>query len=395
MALTQGPLAGIRVLEFAGIGPGPLCGMLLADMGAEVLLVERKEAADIGLPRPRRFELPHRGKHSIAIDLKAPEGVALAADLAGAADVLVEGFRPGTMERLGLGPELCLARQPALVYGRMTGYGQDGPMSRAAGHDLNYIALAGALHAMGRAGQAPTPPLNLVGGYAGGALNLAFGIACALVERGRSGRGQVIDASMVEGAALLMTSFFGLYAAGMHAAPRGCNLLDSGAPFYEVYRCADGAWVAFAAIERKFRAVFAERAGLAPDALAGLDDPATWPAAKAMLGALFAGRTQADWCALFEDCDACVTPVLSHEQAVAHPHNRARASFVRVDGVAQPAPAPRLSRTPGAIQRPPPETGAGGLAVARAWGIGGDRLDGLLQAGAVAGALDSQPHEMP
>lgn len=248
---------------------------------------------------------------------------------------------------------------------------------------------------MGRAGQAPTPPLNLVGDYAGGALNLAFGIACALVERGRSGRGQVIDASMVEGAALLMTSFFGLYAAGMHAAPRGCNLLDSGAPFYEVYRCADGAWVAFAAIERKFRAVFAERAGLAPDALAGLDDPATWPAAKAMLGALFAGRTQADWCALFEDCDACVTPVLSHEQAVAHPHNRARASFVRVDGVAQPAPAPRLSRTPGAIQRPPPETGAGGLAVARAWGIGGDRLDGLLQAGAVAGALDSQPHEMP
>ncbi len=395
MALTQGPLAGIRVLEFAGIGPGPLCGMLLADMGAEVLLVERKEAADIGLPRPRRFELPHRGKQSIAIDLKAPEGVALAADLAGAADVLVEGFRPGTMERLGLGPEPCLARQPALVYGRMTGYGQDGPMSRAAGHDLNYIALAGALHAMGRAGQAPTPPLNLVGDYAGGALNLAFGIACALVERGRSGRGQVIDASMVEGAALLMTSFFGLYAAGMHAAPRGCNLLDSGAPFYEVYRCADGAWVAFAAIERKFRAVFAERAGLAPDALAGLDDPATWPAAKAMLGALFAGRTQADWCALFEDCDACVTPVLSHEQAVAHPHNRARASFVRVDGVAQPAPAPRLSRTPGAIQRPPPETGAGGLAVARAWGIGADRLDGLLQVGAVAGALDSQPQEMP
>ncbi len=395
MALTQGPLAGIRVLEFAGIGPGPLCGMLLADMGAEVLLVERKEAADIGLPRPRRFELPHRGKQSIAIDLKAPEGVALAADLAGAADVLVEGFRPGTMERLGLGPEPCLARQPALVYGRMTGYGQHGPMSRAAGHDLNYIALAGALHAMGRAGQAPTPPLNLVGDYAGGALNLAFGIACALVERGRSGRGQVIDASMVEGAALLMTSFFGLYAAGMHAAPRGCNLLDSGAPFYEVYRCADGAWVAFAAIERKFRAVFAERAGLAPDALAGLDEPATWPAAKAMLGALFAGRTQADWCALFEDCDACVTPVLSHEQAVAHPHNRARASFVRVDGVAQPAPAPRLSRTPGAIQRPPPETGAGGLAVARAWGIGADRLDGLLQAGAIAGALDSQSQEMP
>ncbi len=395
MALTQGPLAGIRVLEFAGIGPGPLCGMLLADMGAEVLLVERKEAADIGLPRPRRFELPHRGKQSIAIDLKAPEGVALAADLAGAADVLVEGFRPGTMERLGLGPESCLARQPALIYGRMTGYGQDGPMSRTAGHDLNYIALAGALHAMGRAGQAPTPPLNLVGDYAGGALNLAFGIACALVERGRSGRGQVIDASMVEGAALLMTSFFGLYAAGMHAAPRGCNLLDSGAPFYEVYRCADGAWVAFAAIERKFRAVFAERAGLAPDALAGLDEPATWPAAKAMLGALFAGRTQADWCALFEDCDACVTPVLSHEQAAAHPHNRARASFVQVDGVAQPAPAPRLSRTPGAIQRPPPETGAGGLAVARAWGIGADRLDGLLQAGAVAGSLDSQSQEMP
>ncbi|MGO4391686.1 CaiB/BaiF CoA transferase family protein [Variovorax sp. M-6] len=386
MALKQGPLAGIRVVEFAGIGPGPMCGMLLADMGAEVLLLERMAPADVGLPRPRRFELVHRGKRSLGVDLKHPDGVALAADLVAAADVLVEGFRPGTMERLGLGPDACMARRPGLVYGRMTGYGQSGPLSQAAGHDLNYIALAGVLHATGRDGQPPTPPLNLVGDYAGGALSLAFGIACALVERRQSGLGQVIDASMVEGAALLMTSFFGLSAAGLHDQPRGRNTLDSGAPFYDAYRCADGEYVAFAAIEPRFRAVFAERAGLPADALAQLDDPRTWPEAKDMLCRLFATRSQRAWCELLEDSDACVTPVLERGSVGAHPHNAARHSFPVQDGIAQPAPAPRLSRTPGALRGPPPARGEGGHATAQAWGIDAARLRQLQSRQIVATA---------
>ena len=389
-ALRRGPLAGIRVVEFAGIGPGPMCGMLLADMGAQVLLLERRAPADLGLPRPRRAELVHRGKRSIAVDLKRPEGVALALDLVGAADVLVEGFRPGVMERLGLGPDACLARRPSLVYGRMTGYGQSGPMRDAAGHDLNYISLSGALHAIGRAGQPPTPPLNLVGDYAGGAMSLAWGIACALVERSTSGRGQVIDAAMVEGAALLMTPFFGLQAAGMHDGPHGSNLLDSGAPHYDVYRCADGEYVAFGAIERKFRAAFAERAGLPKDAFDALDDPATWPAAKARLTALFATRTQAAWCALLDGSDACVTPVLSGPQLAAHPHVVARGSLPVHDGIAQPAPAPRLSRTPGAIDGAPPAAGEGGVALAAAWGIDARRLQALQVAGIVGGAAAVQ-----
>ena len=384
----QGPLAGVRVVEIAGIGPGPMCGMLLADMGAEVLLVERLEPADIGIARPRKYELPHRGKRSIAVDLKHADGVALVADLVAAADVLIEGFRPGTMERLGLGPDVCMARHPGLIYGRMTGYGQTGPLGRTAGHDLNYIALTGALYAIGRADQLPSPPLNLVGDYAGGSMNLAFGIACALAERGRSGLGQVIDASMLEGAALLMTSHFGMYAAGMHTAPRGQNLLDSGAPFYNVYACADGALIAFAAIEHKFRAVFADRAGMTRESLTRLDDPALWHEGKAMLTKLFASRTQRDWCDLLEHTDACITPVLTHEQAPSHKHNAARGSFVMNDGVTQPGVAPRFSRTPGAISAPPPETGAGGEATAQAWGIPVTRLE-ELRAANVAGPAHS------
>ncbi|MDB5750731.1 MAG: Alpha-methylacyl-CoA racemase [Ramlibacter sp.] len=377
MALKGGPLAGVRVVELAGIGPGPMCGMLLADMGAQVLLVERLEPANVGIARPRKYELPHRGKQSIAIDLKHTDGVALVADLAAAADVLIEGFRPGTMERLGLGPDACMARQPRLVYGRMTGYGQSGPMRHAAGHDLNYLALSGALSAIGRAGQKPNAPLNLLADYAGGAMNLAFGIACALVERDRSGLGQVIDASMVEGTALLMTSMFGMYAAGIHNAPRGHNILDGGAPYYDTYACSDGAYVAFAAIEHKFRAVFAERAGIAYEALTQLDDPLTWPEGRAMLTAVFASRTQREWCELLEDSDACVTPVLNREEAPGHRHNAARGSFVVSDGVAQPAVSPRLSRTPGANPAPPPERGERGDATAMSWGIPLARLERL------------------
>ncbi|CAN5439680.1 CaiB/BaiF CoA-transferase family protein [soil metagenome] len=383
MALRQGPLAGIKVVEFVGIGPGPLCGMLLADMGAEVLMLERLEPADVGLRRPRRFEPMHRGKQSVAVDLKHAQGVAFALDLCARADVAIEGFRPGTMERLGLGPGECMARNDRLVYARMTGYGQTGPMSQVAGHDLNYIALTGALHAIGRADAKPTPPLNVVGDYAGGSMTLAFGIVCALLERAASGKGQVIDASMVEGAALLMTPLFGLHAAGMHAAPRGRNLLDSGAPFYDVYECADGEFVAFAAIEHKFRAVFAERAGLSRELLEGLDDPASWQEGKALLTGVFKSRSQREWCDLLEQSDACITPVLRSRAVGEHAHNRARGSFIDPQGILQPAPAPRFSRTPGQVSAPPPDPSQGGEAVAAAWGVDRVRLDQLRRAGAI------------
>ena len=379
----SGPLSGIRVVEIAGIGPGPMCGMMLADMGAEVLLVERPTPSGVGIQRPRRFELPHRGKQSIIVDLKDDQGVALVLDLIAAADVVIEGFRPGTMERLGLGPDVCMARHPGLIYARMTGYGQTGPLAQTAGHDLNYISLSGALDAIGRAGQPPSPPLNLVGDYAGGSMNLAFGIACALIERGRSGQGQIIDASMAEGAALLMSSLFGMYAAGMHTAARGENLLDSGAPFYDVYACADGAYVAFAAIEHKFRTVFAQRAGVEPTLLTGLDDPARWAEGKAMLTTLFATRTQREWCELLEDTDACLTPVLSREQAPWHKQSAARGSFVDSDGIMQPGVAPRFSRTAGAVTSPPPLAGQGGVTLARAWGLDAAHLDALRDAGIV------------
>ncbi len=388
---NNGPLAGIRVVEFAGIGPGPMCGMLLADMGAEVLLLERTAAADVGLPRPRSAELVHRGKQSIAVDLKHADGLSLAADLVARADVLLEGFRPGAMERLGLGPDACLERNPRLVYARMTGYGQHGPLSTVAGHDMNYISLTGALHAIGRDGQAPVPPLNLVGDYAGGSMTLAFGIACALNERHASGCGQVIDAAMVEGAALLMTPFFGLHAAGMHDGPRGTNLLDGGAPFYDVYACADGKYLAFAAIERKFRQVFVQRSGMTGELLMQGDDRATWPALRLQLTALFASRTQAQWCALLEDVDACVTPVLDTQEAPAHRHSAARQSFVSVAGVVQPAPAPRYSRTPAGIANPPPETGQGGAARAAGWGIEPGRLARLAAANIIITNTPPEP----
>lgn len=374
----SGPLAGLRVVEFAGIGPGPVAGMFLADLGAEVLLLERTAPADIGIARERRFEVPHRGKSSLALDLKQPAALALARGIVERSEVLIEGFRPGTMERLGLGPEACLATNPGLVYGRITGYGQSGPLAQRAGHDLNYISLSGVLHAIGRAGQPPTPPLNLVGDYAGGSMLLACGILAALLERSRSGRGQVVDAAMVEGSALLMASYFGMLAEGLVSERRGENLLDSGAPYYDVYACADGRYIAFAAIEPKFRTVFAERTGF--DAASLLDeDRARWPALRAALARLFAGRTRDEWCALLLDSDACVTPVLSPGEAPAHPHNAGRAVFcASLEGNAEPAPAPRFSRTPSGLPRTPPEAGRGGAATAQAWGVPQDLL---LQAG--------------
>jgi alpha-methylacyl-CoA racemase len=343
--------------------------MLLADMGAEVLLIERPDSGgDLGIPRARRFEVGHRGKASLVLDLRQPPGLERAKRLLDQADVLIEGFRPGTMERLGLGPDDCLAANPRLVYGRMTGYGQHGALSARAGHDINYISLSGALHAIGRAGQPPTPPLNLVGDYAGGSMLLAFGIAAALVERARSGQGQVIDACMVEGAGLLMASFFGMQAAGLVPRPRGENLLDGGAPFYDVYRCSDGGHVAFGAIERRFRQAFAERTGFPLQTLLD-DDPAHWPRMREALAGFFAQRSRDDWCALLEDTDACVTPVLAPQEVAAHRHNAARQSFCEMQGVVQPSPAPRFSRSVPSWPSQPPQAGEGGTALARAWGV--------------------------
>ncbi|MDR3422836.1 MAG: CaiB/BaiF CoA-transferase family protein [Xanthobacteraceae bacterium] len=375
----MGPLAGFRIVEFAGIGPGPFAAMLFADLGADVIRLDRLTASGLGVDMPAHFNLLARSRPSVALDLKHADGIALAGDLVAKADALIEGFRPGTMERLGLGPDEALRRNPRLVYGRMTGWGQSGPLAQAAGHDLNYLALAGALHAIGRAGSKPTPPLNLAADFGGGALYLAFGMACAMVEAQRSGKGQVVDAAMTEGAASLMTMFYGLYAAGMHKLERGTNLLDTGSAIYETYECADGRFVSIAPIELKFREVLFARLGLPTTT----DDGASL---RGKLEALFKTRTRDEWCALLEGTDACFAPVLSMAEAPRHPHNVARGSFVEVDGVIQPSPAPRFSRTPSARPTPPQEQGGGTRSALAAWGITGERIETLLARGALAEA---------
>ncbi len=387
--MSNGPLSGMKVLEFAGIGPGPMCGMLLADLGAEVLRVDRLQPSGLGIKRPPRLDLLNRGKRSISVDLKQASGVDFARQLVGCSDALIEGFRPGTMERLGLGPEPCLAQRPRLVYGRVTGFGQTGPLANAAGHDLNYVALSGALHAIGRAGCAPTPPLNLVGDFGGGGLVLAFGMLAALWNVQRTGRGQVVDAAMIDGAAMLMTSMYGMLASGQHLGPRGTNLLDSGAPHYEVYRCADGEYVSVAPIEAKFREVLLQRLNLAADEY-DFDDMTRWPETKARLAALFATRTRAQWCELLEGSDACFAPVLSPLEAPRHPHHQARATFLEVDGVVQPGPVPRFSATPAAAPRAPHSADDGALAQVLRWGVPQPQLDDLVRSGIVrAGAAQA------
>ena len=367
----MGPLAGYRIVEFAGIGPAPMAAMLLADMGATVLRLDRPEqAADLGIEKPARFNLLNRGRETLKLDLKSPAGLQTALDLIGQADALIEGFRPGTMERIGLGPDICFARNPRLVYGRMTGWGQDGPLAPTAGHDLNYIALTGALHAIGRQGAAPTPPLNLVGDFGGGSLYLAFGMVCALLEAAKSGQGQVVDAAMVDGAASLMTSFYGLHAAGLLSDERGEIILDSGAPFYDCYECADGKFLAVAPIEKRFRAVMLERIGLDPACLPSLDDPAQWGKARTILAAHFRSRPRDAWMALLDGSDACVSPVLSLAEAPDHPHHRARGSFIEIDGVVQPAPAPRFSRTRPDRPTPPQTAPRSQDAILADWGLG-------------------------
>ena len=385
-APPSGPLAGIKVVEFAGIGPGPLCGMLLADMGAQVLLLERKEPANVGIPRARKFDLSHRGKASLALDLKRAPDVALARSLVNVADVVIEGFRPGTMERLGLGPQQFAAANPGLIYGRLTGFGQSGPLAEVAGHDLNYIALTGGLNAIGRHGQPPTPPLNLLGDYAGGSMLLAQGILAALVERGRSGKGQTIDAAMVDGASLLLTPYYGLVAAGLWSSARGDNILDSGAPFYDIYTCADGRQIAFAAIEHKFRKQFAAISGFPETLLLAGDDKANWPALRKALTALFLQRDRDEWCRLLESEDTCISPVLTAGEAAGHAHMRERQTFIELGGVTQPAPAPRFSRSACARPRMPPGAGEGGRELALRWGLPAEVIDSAVVSGPEAAA---------
>ena len=379
----MGPLAGFKIIEMAGIGPAPMCAMLLADLGATVLRIDRQQPSGLGLPGDARFNILNRSRHAIAVDLKHPEGVALVLRLVAAADALIEGFRPGVMERLGLGPEPCLARNPKLVYGRMTGWGQTGPLAQAAGHDLNYIALAGVLHSIGRAGQAPTPPLNLVGDFGGGALYLALGLACGLLEAQRSGKGQVVDAAMVDGAASLMTMFYALHAAGSFTAARGANALDSGAFFYDVYECADGKYVSVAAIEDKFLDEFLRRMEIDPAEMPPKTDRTRWPEAKAKLEARFKRKSRDEWCRLLEGSDACFAPVLSLAEAPSHPHNLARQSFVELDGIVQPAPAPRFSRTPAGRPTPPEAPGERGSASLTRWGLSPAEIAALKRGGAL------------
>ena len=362
----MGPLAGFRIVEFAGIGPAPMCCMLLADLGADIIRIDRLEASGLGVQSPDKFKLLHRSRPAVAIDLKKPGGVALALRLVTNADALIEGFRPGVMERLGLGPVSCLAANPRLVYGRMTGWGQTGPLAHTAGHDLDYIALAGVLHAIGREGQKPTPPLNLVGDFGGGALYLAMGVLAALLETSRSGKGQVVDAAMFEGAASLLTPFFGLHAAGQIKLERGTNVLDSGAFFYETYECADGEFIAVAAIEPKFFAELLTRLELDAASLPQQSERARWPEGKAKLAARFKTKTRDEWLRIFDGGDACVAPVLPLTEAPHHPQAQARNSFITIEGVVQPAPAPRFSRTANAVPSAPAPADAHSL---RGWGI--------------------------
>lgn len=382
--MGNGPLAGVKVLEVAGIGPGPFAGMMLADLGADVVRIDRADRVRGGDPeRPPRDVLA-RGRRSVAVDLKQAEGVEVVLRLVEQADVLIEGFRPGVMERLGLGPEVCLARNPRLVFGRMTGWGQEGPMAQAAGHDINYIALAGALEPIGRAGDKPTPPLNLVGDFGGGGMLLAFGLCAALVERASSGRGQVVDAAMVDGAATLMAFFHGMTAMGAWHEGRGTNMLDSGAHFYDTYETSDGQYVSLGAIEPQFYAELLEKIGLAGEDLGSQMDASRWPELKHRFEALFKTKTRDEWCEILEGSDACFAPVLSMSEAPGHPHLAERETFVEAHGMVQPAPSPRFSRTAPALARPPAHAGQHTVEVLESFGFGAEEISKLKSSKAVA-----------
>ncbi|HMO46429.1 MAG TPA: CaiB/BaiF CoA-transferase family protein [Rubrivivax sp.] len=379
----MGVLSGIRVLEFEAIGPGPFGGMLLADMGADVLRIDRPQpAADLGLRTEKpKVEVTGRGRRSVTLDLKAPGAADIVLELAARADVLLEGFRPGTMERLGLGPDAVLARNPRLVYGRMTGWGQTGPLAQRAGHDINYVALSGVLSTIGPAGGRPVPPLNLVGDYGGGGMLLALGVVAALLQVQRGGPGQVVDAAMFEGAAQLATGVWGLYASGNWHEQRGSNLLDGGAPWFDTYRTADGGYMAVGAAEARFYAQVLEGLSLRAAELPAQHDRARWPQLREKLAEAFARRTRDEWCAVFDGSDACVSPVLGLGEAPEHPQARARQSFVEVGGVLQPAPAPRFSATPSQRPRAAPRRGEHGAGALRDWGFDVVQVEALRAQG--------------
>ena len=426
----SGPLEGVRIIELAGLGPAPFAGMMLSDAGADIIRIDRADRATYPPLSEPHVDLMNRGRRSVAVDLKHPEGVELVLRLAAGADGVMEGFRPGVAERLGIGPEECMGRNPALVYGRMTGWGQDGPMAATAdglmegfrpgvaerlgigpkecldrnpalvygrmtgwgqdgpmastaGHDIDYIALSGALEPMGRAGDRPVPPLNLVGDFGGGGMMLAFGMCAAIISARQTGTGQVVDAAMVDGAAALMTMTFTLRQAGAWHDERGTTLLDTGAHFYEVYETSDGGFLSVGAIEQQFYAELIRLLGLEGEDLPDQNDRSAWPAMKERFAALFATRTRAEWEAVFEGSDACVAPVLQLAEAPDHPHNRFRGTFTEVAGVVQPAPAPRFSATPGAIRRPPPNPGQLADEALGDWGLSADEVAGLRSAGAI------------
>ncbi|MET0727369.1 MAG: CaiB/BaiF CoA-transferase family protein [Acidimicrobiales bacterium] len=379
-----GPLDGVKIIEIAGIGPGPFCAMMLADMGADVIRVDRTQDAMGGDPSTPPADVLNRGRRSIAVDLKNPDGTEAVLSLIENADGLIEGFRPGVMERLGLGPDVAHARNPKLVYGRMTGWGQDGPYARTAGHDINYIALAGALEPIGRRGGAPVPPLNLVGDFGGGGMLLAYGLVCGLLSAQRTGEGQVVDAAMVDGAALLTTMFHAFRAMGIWNDERGTNMLDSGAHFYDVYETADGTYVSIGSIESKFYSELLRLTDLEGEDLPHQHDQTQWPALKERLAEVFRTKTRDDWCEIMEGTDVCFAPVLSLSEAPEHPHNIHRGTFTELAGVVQPSPAPRFSGTPGAVQRVPAHAGQHTPEVLAEWGFDTDRVSQLRDSGAIA-----------
>jgi len=375
-----GPLHGLKVIEMVGIGPGPFCAMMLADMGADVIRIARHGKEPRVEPR---FDVLARGRRSLALDLKHPDAKVVAMQLIAQADALIEGFRPGVMERLGLGPEPCLQRNPRLVYGRMTGWGQTGPLAQAAGHDLNYIALSGMLQAIGRPGQPPPPPLNLIGDFGGGAMMLAFGIVCALLEAKQSRRGQVVDAAMTDGSALLGALMYGLKAGNRWTTERGANLLDGAAHFYDTYECADNKYVAIGAIEPEFYAEVLKLVGITDAAFNQQMDTKHWPELKRKLADAIKLKKRDEWCRVLEGTDACFAPVLDMDEAPDHAHNRARGTFIEVEGVVQPAPAPRFSRTPGRVGSPPAKTGEHSERILHDWGFGEEHVAQLKKAGVI------------
>ncbi len=379
-----GPLSGYRIIEIAGIGPGPFAAMMLADMGAEVIRIERAQAVRDPVPDGPYFDVLQRGRRNVALDLKHPDGVETLLTLVESADAIIEGFRPGVMERLGVGPDVCLARNPRIIFGRMTGWGQDGPYALAAGHDINYISLAGALAHFGRADSGPVPPLNMVGDFGGGGMFLAYGVVCALLEAQKSGSGQIVDTAMVDGTAALMAFFWSFSAIGaFDQNARGTNLLDTGAHFYDVYRCSDGEYISIGSIEPQFYAELLRLIDLTDDAeFAQQNDKSQWPHLKQRLADLFATRTRDEWCAVMEMTDVCFAPVLTMTEAVSHPHNVARQTFVERDGQTQPAPAPRFSRTTAALGRSPAHAGQHTREVLADWGVPGSRITELEASGA-------------